>query len=200
MEEFNKWRPHPWHGLSEGEHAPDIVNAYIEMTPFGSIKYEVDKETGYLKVDRPQKTTAQLPTLYGFIPRTYCAKRVQALSPKSTQGDMDPLDICVISERPVTCADILLDARIVGGIQMIDDGEADDKIVAILANDSIYGHIRDISELPQPMIERLRHYFMTYKLVIGKEQNISVDTVYGKDHAVKVLEAALADYQEAYGE
>jgi inorganic pyrophosphatase len=105
-----EWRPHPWHGLETGDDPPRVVNAYIEITPFDLVKYEVDKLTGYLRVDRPQRTSSQPPALYGFIPRTYCGERVAALAPKSTRGDGDPLDICVISERPISKSEILLRA------------------------------------------------------------------------------------------
>src|SRR5690606_37394837 len=98
---FSPWRPHPWHGLSIGLEPPLRVNAYIEITPFDLIKYEVDKSTGYLRVDRPQRTSSQPPALYGFIPRTYCGELTAALCPGALRGDGDPLDICVISERPI---------------------------------------------------------------------------------------------------
>src|SRR5690242_13314425 len=99
---YYRWRPHPWHGLEVGPEPPGLVHAYIEMTPFDTVKYEVDKTTGYLAIDRPQMTSSTPPSLYGFIPRTYCAERVGRLAPKATAGDGDPLDICVISEREVT--------------------------------------------------------------------------------------------------
>ena len=113
---FFRWRPHPWHGLEVGPEPPRIVHAYIEITPFDLVKYEIDKVTGYLRVDRPQRTSSQPPTLYGFIPRTYCGRRVHALSPEAERGDGDPLDICVISEGPSTRAEVILNARVVGGL------------------------------------------------------------------------------------
>src|SRR3954471_20422020 len=123
---FFRWRPHPWHGLESGDRSPEVVLAYIEITPFDTVKYEIDKATGYLRVDRPQRGAATPPTLYGFIPRTYCGKRVAALSaPGVERADGDPLDICVMSERAITRSDIVLNARVIGGIQMIDNGEAD---------------------------------------------------------------------------
>ena len=97
---FDRFRAHPWHGLSAGDHAPDIVEAYIEITPLDAVKYEIDKRTGYLRVDRPQGSSALPPTLYGFIPRTYCGDRVAALTPKAIKGDGDPLDICVHASTP----------------------------------------------------------------------------------------------------
>ena len=198
-EPFYSWRPHPWHGLSVGPKAPQVVHAYIEITPFDSVKYEVDKETGYLRVDRPQRTSSHPPTLYGFVPRTYCGKRVQALCPGSAVGDKDPLDICVLSERPITRAEVILNCNPVGGLQMIDGGEADDKIIAVLSNDPIWGEVQDISELPDQLIERLRHYFLTYKLRPGEPTTTQIDVIYGADHAHKVIEAAQEDYLEAYG-
>jgi len=142
---FSQWRPHPWHGLEVGPALPDLVNAFIEITPFDLMKYEVDKVSGYLHIDRPQRSSAQHPTLYGFIPRTYCAERVRKLAPGSKKGDGDPLDICVISERPIARSELIVPARVVGGLQLIDRGEADDKIVAVLEGDFVWGETRDIT-------------------------------------------------------
>lgn len=196
---FYRWRPHPWHGLESGPAIPDIVTAYIEITPFDLVKYEIDKTTGYLRVDRPQRSSSLPPTLYGFIPQTYCGERVRALSPAATQGDGDPMDICVICERPINRSEVILNARVIGGIQMIDHGEADDKIIAVLKNDNIYGNVTDIADIPEAYVERLRHYFLTYKLVPGDKTNVSIAEVYGVEHARKVVAAAIADYEEAFG-
>ncbi len=196
---FYRWRPHPWHGLEIGPNPPRIVTAYIEITPFDLVKYEVEKTTGYLKVDRPQRSSSQPPTLYGFIPRTYCGKRVGDLSPSASRGDGDPLDICVISERPISKSEILLSARVVGGLLMIDNGEADDKIIAVLANDIFWEKANDVSDLPPVLVERLRHYFSTYKLVPGKENQTYIESVYGFGKAQEVVNAAIADYDEAFG-
>ena len=196
---FYRFRPHPWHGLEPGLAAPRVVTAYIEITPFDTMKYEIDKSTGYLKVDRPQRGSAQPPTLYGFIPRTYCAQRVAALSESGVDtADGDPLDICVISERPITRSEILLDSRVVGGIRMIDRGEADDKIVAVLDNYPYNTETLDIAQVPRAIVDRLLHYFSTYKLMPGTENQISVSGIYGREHAQAVVKAALADYQESY--
>jgi inorganic pyrophosphatase len=197
---FYRWRPHPWHGLDAGLKAPQVVNAYIEITPFDTIKYEIDKATGYLRVDRPQRGSSQPPTLYGFIPRTYCGRRVAELSPSTTRADEDPLDICVISERPITRSDIVLSGRVVGGIQMVDDGEADDKIVAVLDNDLFWGAAEGTKDLPKALVERISHYFSTYKLRPGGESRVTVNSIYDRDHALKVVDAAMEDYLELYGE
>ncbi len=196
---FYRWRPHPWHGLDVGADAPEIVTTYIEITPFDTVKYEIDKQTGYTHVDRPQRSSAQPPTLYGFVPRTYCGKRVKALSPEAERGDGDPLDICVVSERPIDRADITLRARVVGGLQMIDDGEADDKIVAVLVGDLFWGHVRELHDLPEKLVERLTHYFATYKLVPGRASDVTIAQTYGREHALNVVRASAADYAEAYG-
>ncbi|MEM8858594.1 MAG: inorganic pyrophosphatase [Chloroflexota bacterium] len=195
---FYRSRPHPWHGLNIGDDCPHLVQAYIEITPFDLIKYEIDKRTGYMRVDRPQRTSSQPPTLYGFIPRTYCGTRVRNLAPNAARGDEDPLDICVISDRPITRSEVILSARVVGGLQMIDGGEADDKIVAILEQDNVWAHIEDITELPPIMVERLCHYFLTYKQLPGEESKTSIDEVYGAEHAYEVIKAAMADYEEEY--
>ena len=197
---FYSWRPHPWHGLEAGASPPRIVNAYIELTPFDLIKYEVDKTTGYLKVDRPQRSSSQPPTLYGFIPRTYCGRRVGVLSPTAKRGDGDPLDICVVSERPISRSEMFLSAKIVGGLQVIDQEEADDKIIAVLENDNVWGQAQDLTDLPTILIERLQHYFSTYKLVPHEEAKISIERTYGYEHAQTVVRASLEDYVEQYGQ
>lgn len=197
--EFHSWRPHPWHGLSPGKAPPLEVRAYIEITPFDLVKYEVDKETGYTIVDRPQRTSAQPPALYGFIPRTYCAERVCALTPEAEVADGDPLDICVISERRIERGDILIDARVIGGIQMLDGGEADDKIIAILSNDYIWSEVADVRDLPDVLIQRLRHYFGTYKMTDEMDSSIRITGTYGPGHAARVIEAAMADYESHFG-
>ncbi len=196
---FYRWRPHPWHGLEVGPNPPDIVHAFIEITPFDLTKYEVDKATGYLRVDRPQRSSSLPPSLYGFIPRTYCATRVGTLSGEGRHGDGDPLDICVLSERPISRSEVIMNARVVGGILMVDRGEADDKIIAILQNDAFWGNVHDIAELPPILIERLRHYFATYKLIPGDSSQVSIESAYGADHAHAVVKAAMEDYVEVYG-
>lgn len=196
---FYRWRPHPWHGLSVGPDPPGLVHAFIEITPFDTMKYEVDKATGYLRVDRPQRSSSQPPSLYGFIPRTYCSSRVKALSPHAAKGDGDPLDICVISERPISRSEVIIDARVVGGIHMLDKGEADDKIIGVLGNDSFWSQVNDLADLPPVLVDRLRHYFATYKLVPGDSSPVSVDNVYGRDHAYRVIRAAMEDYEEEFG-
>jgi inorganic pyrophosphatase len=193
------FRPHPWHGLEVGPRPPGLLHVFIEITPFDLVKYEVDKQSGYLRVDRPQRGSALPPALYGFVPRTYCGARTQKLSPGSVRGDGDPLDICVLSERPITRGEVLVRARVVGGLQMVDAREADDKIVAVLDKDWVYGEARDIGDLPRVLVERLEHYFLTYKLVPGQRPTARIDRVYGRAHAEKVVRAAMADYQEAFG-
>ena len=192
---FYRWRPHPWHGLDPGPEAPQVVNAYVEITPFDVIKYEMDKVTGYLCVDRPQRGSSSPPTLYGFIPRTFCGSRVAALCPTTERADGDPLDICIVSERPIARSDVVVKARIVGGLQMIDQGEADDKIVSVLHNDLFWGEAKDIHDLPDALIERLQHYFSTYKLRTGQDPRGVVERVYNREHALAVVRAALADYE-----
>ncbi len=198
-EQFHSWRPHPWHGLVPGLNPPLEVRAYIEITPFDLVKYEVDKESGYTIVDRPQRTSAAPPVLYGFIPQTYCHTRVQRLTPGAKRADGDPLDICVISERQIERGDILLNTRVIGGIQMIDGGEADDKIIAVLRNDNIWGDAKDIADLPHAMIQRMQHYFSTYKMGPNMTSGVEITALYGREHATKVVTAAIRDYQEVFG-
>jgi inorganic pyrophosphatase len=198
---FYRWRPHPWHGLEVGEDPPNIVNAFIEITPFDMIKYEVDKKTGYLRVDRPQRSSSMPPSLYGFIPRTYCGNEVGKLSGETDKGDGDPLDLCVLSERPIDRTEVILSTRVIGGIHMIDRGEADDKIITVLENDKYYENVQDVSDLPDVLIERIRHYFGTYKLIPGKDnKDVYVERAYNVDHAKKVVLASMKDYEAMFGE
>ena len=194
----NHFRPHPWHGLEVGPKPPEVLNAYIEITPFDFMKYEVDKVSGYLRVDRPQRSSAQHPTLYGFVPRTYCGERVCALAPSSKRGDGDPLDICVLSERAIARNEIIVRGRVIGGLQMIDGGEADDKIISVLENDYVWGGARNVGDVPAVLVERLQHYFLTYKLIPGQRAQARIASVYGRAHAVKVVRAAMADYDDNF--
>lgn len=198
--EFHTWRPHPWHGVEAGRRTPQFVTAYIEITPFDAIKYEIDKKTGYLKVDRPQLTSSLPPSLYGFIPQTYCDKRVASLAGKRAKnGDGDPLDILVLSERAINRSEVLVPCRVIGGLRMIDRGEADDKIIAVLENDPTLANIHELGDLPPTVLQRLTHYFATYKLVPGQKNPAEIDSSYGTPHAYKVIQAALADYQANFG-
>ena len=196
---FYRWRPHPWHGLSAGSDPPRLVQAFIEITPFDLMKYEIDKETGYLRVDRPQRTSSQPPTLYGFIPRTFCGERVGALTESAARGDGDPLDICVLSERPISRPEVILNTRVIGGLQMIDDDEADDKIIAVLENDPFWEQVEDVIGLPEILVQRLRHYFSTYKLLPGPGDPVEIERTYDRAHAERVIQAAIEDYNEAFG-
>jgi inorganic pyrophosphatase len=196
---FERWRPHPWHGLTPGNDPPRHLQAYIEITPFDSIKYEIDKITGYLRVDRPQRSSSLPPALYGFIPRTYSGERVAALSEGTTKGDGDPLDICVLSERAITRSEVLLNVRVVGGLLLVDRGEADDKIIAVLENDAVWSDATDIDDIPKSLVERLRHYFGTYKMIPGETSPVEVHAVYDVAQAERVINAAMDDYRAMFG-
>lgn len=196
---FHRRRPHPWHGLDVGPEPPHHVNAYIETGPFDLVKYEVDKETGYLRVDRPHQTSSHIPTLYGFIPRTYCDEEVGKLMSAPKGGDKDPLDICVVSERPITRAEVLLTAKVVGGLPMLDGGEADDKIIAVLKDDPFWADAGDLSDLPTAIVERLRHYFLTYKSLPNNSAQVSIGEAYGRKHAEAVIQASINDYESKFG-
>jgi inorganic pyrophosphatase len=192
------FRPHPWHGLETGPEPPEVLNAFIEITPFDMMKYEIDKGSGYLRVDRPLRSSAQHPALYGFVPRTYCGERVARLAPAAKRGDGDPLDICVLSERQIARNEIIIRCRVIGGLQMIDRGEADDKLISVLEGDYMWGEARDISDVPSVLIERLQHYFLTYKLVPGQRAQAKITSIYGRGHAHKVVGAAMADYEAKF--
>lgn len=195
---YSEFRPHPWHGLSPGPNPPSELNVYVEITPFDLVKFEIDKTSGYLRVDRAQRTSSLPPALYGFIPQTYAGTGVAALMPGAAGGDLDPLDICVLSERPIARAEVIVTARVVGGIPMIDGGAADDKIVAILRDDPVFGDIREIENVPAALIGRLRHYFSTYKLRPETSGSVAVGDPYGRAHAEHVVAAALQDYRDEF--
>lgn len=125
--------------------------------------------------------------------------RVAALSEGVDRSDHDPLDICVLSERPINRSEILTSARVVGGLQMIDGGEADDKIVGVLVADPAWSDVEDISELPPVLVSRIEHYFASYKSMPVEPNTVEMPGTYGREHAEQVVEAAMADYIEAYG-
>lgn len=200
------FKPHPWHGISLwAEKEKDIMNVFVEMVPDDTVKYELDKETGYLKVDRPQKFSNIIPALYGFIPRTYCDSKTAAFSQKATgreelEGDRDPLDVCVLTEKNIKHGDLMLEAIPVGGFRMIDGGEVDDKIIAVLKNDAVYGSIKDVSECPEGIINRLKHYFLTYKQIpsCNDKPIAEITHLYGAEEAKKVIELSSEDYLKKF--
>ncbi len=200
-----RYKSHPWHGVQIGDDAPQQVTAFIEVVPTDTVKYEVDKRTGYLKVDRPQKFSNIIPTLYGFIPQTYCMEKVAEFCMEKTgrdniTGDGDPLDICVLTERDITHGDILVPAIPIGGFRMIDGGEADDKIIAVLKGDEVYQNWNDISDVPPAIVARLKHYFLTYKEMPGSEiKRCEITHTYGKDEAIEVIRRSMKDYRLKFG-
>ena len=195
----NRYRYHPWHGVDIGSDAPGIVTAYIEITPSDTVKYEIDKASGILKVDRPQLYSNVVPALYGFIPQTYCKEEVALHCMLKTkrvgmEGDGDPLDILVLTEHRIEHGDILVQAKPIGGLLMIDQNQADDKIIAVLQQDSMYAHYNDLSELPEGILTRLKHYFLTYKRAPEGSQPVEIPHVYGREDAYAVIEASRKDY------
>lgn len=200
-----RYKSHPWHGIEIGEQAPELVNSFIEVIPSDTVKYEVDKTTGYLKIDRPQKFSNIVPALYGFIPQTYCKDQVANFCMEKTGrtdivGDDDPLDICVLTEREVTHGNIIVHAIPIGGFRMIDDGEADDKIIAVLKSDQVYGKWNDISDVPDMIIRRLQHYFLTYKQLPGDKPKCEITDIYGREEALEVIRRSQEDYNASYGD
>ncbi len=201
------FKAHPWHGINIGDKAPKLINAYIEMVPTDTVKYEANKQNGHLRVDRPQKYSSQCPSLYGFIPQTYCGKKNGEFCSLRVQregiaGDGDPLDICVITERPIMHGDVLVRAVPIGGLRMIDSSQADDKIVAVLHEDPAYGNWKDISDCPPQILERLRHYFLTYKDLPGSggTRKAEITHVYDAQEAYHVIALSQQDYLDSYGD
>ena len=155
---FSQWRPHPWHGLPIGRDPPKYVNAYVEITPFDLIKYEVDKTSGYLRVDRPQRGSSQAPALYGFIPRTYC-------------DDGDPLDVLVLVDNP-SFPGCLQEVRPIGLLEMLDQGVLDEKVLAVGKNNPRYRDIWNYSDIYPHLLKEITHFFSIYKDLEGKRVEI----------------------------
>lgn len=194
-------KAHPWHGVPIGDGVPDEVTVFIEIVPRDTVKYEVDKETGYLKIDRPQQYSNVVPANYGFIPQTYCSERIASLARAKTDieirdGDGDPLDILVLSEHHIPRGDILLKARPIGGFCLVDDNEADDKIIAVLKGDKVFEQYREISELSKGILERFEHYFLTYKSLPDALNVCEIAYSYGREESYNVIHNAIEDYAE----
>jgi inorganic pyrophosphatase len=170
---------HPWHGVTPGPQAPRIVNAVIEIPKGSRAKYEIDKASGLLKLDRVIHSSFIYPVNYGFIPQTY-------------GDDKDPLDILVLSSVDVQPL-CLMEARVIGVMQMIDNGEGDDKIIAVATNDPAVNFINNIEEMPAHFFLELRHFFEEYKKLENKV--VKVEEFQDKATALKIIEAALDFYQ-----
>jgi len=197
-------KSHPWHGVPIGKDAPARVTVYVEMVPTDTVKYELDKESGLLTVDRPQKYSNVPPSLYGLVPQTLCGEGAAALCEEKTGrsglvGDMDPLDVCVITEKQITHGNIVVQAIPIGGLRMLDGNEVDDKIVAVLQGDAVYGGLADVQELPHLLMDRLRHYFLTYKQ--GPDQArpaCEITHVYSRGEAHDVVRRSREDYERRF--
>ena len=200
------FQAHPWHGVSPGARSPELLNAYIEIVPTDAVKYELDKASGHLRVDRPQRFSSMCPTLYGFIPQTYCGREVAELVEQRTgrsgiEGDKDPMDICVLSEKSFAHGSFFLHARPIGGLRMIDGNQADDKIIAVLEDDLAFGRILEIDDVPPGLIDRLKHYFLSYKQLPGDEpKKVEITHVYDRAEALDVIGRSLRDYQTEFRE
>ena len=198
-----RYKSHPWHGVDIGPEAPELLTAFIEMVPTDTVKYEVDKVTGYLRIDRPQKYSNVVPALYGFIPQTYSGTKVAEYAMSKTdkvdiKGDGDPIDICILTEKDITHGDILACCRPIGGFRMIDGNEADDKIIAVLNNDAFYGDYNDINDIPELAVDRLKHYFLTYKDLPGSKANTEITHIYGVEEAYEVIRCSMEDYRAKF--
>ena len=195
-------KAHPWHGIDLGPDCPDEVRAFIEIVPTDTVKYEVDKESGYLSLDRPQKFSNIVPSLYGFLPRTICGPKMAELSNNllaryDIEGDHDPLDVCVLTEKDVTHGDILVKCHPIGGLRLLDNNQADDKIIAVLKDDSVYSNYTDIEQLPKDIVRRLIHYFTTYKDIPGETMKRMVFVgMYGASEAKDVILRSMEDYKD----
>jgi inorganic pyrophosphatase len=173
---------HPWHGANYGKQAPHIVNAIIEIPQGSRAKYEVDKETGLLKLDRVIYSSFHYPINYGFIPQTL-------------GQDGDPLDILVLCSQSIQSL-CLVEAKVVGNMQMIDQGQMDDKIIAVALKDPSVNHIKSVDELPPHFIAELRNYFEQYKVLENKK--VIIDNFQDKDTAIKIIEDAIAFYKNTF--
>jgi inorganic pyrophosphatase len=173
---------HPWHQVNPGEDLPSVVNAIIEIPKGSKAKYEIDKASGLIKLDRVLFSSVMYPAHYGFIPQTYC-------------DDKDPLDIlvlCSVDVYPLT----LIEAKVIGVMHMVDQGEQDDKIIAVAKNDMSVNYIDDLSELPPHTMTEIVRFFQDYKALENKKVNI--EHLLGKRYALKVIEESVALYQSTF--
>ena len=173
---------HPWHGASYGDHSPERVNALIEIPQGSRCKYEIDKKTGLLKLDRIIYSSFHYPVNYGFIPKTL-------------GEDGDPLDILVMCSESIQAL-CLVEATVIGNMQMIDSGEKDDKIIAVATKDPTVNHIRSIDELPQHFFAVLKNYFEQYKVLENKK--VAIDDFQDKQTAYQVINDAILLYKEKF--
>jgi len=198
------FQAHPWHGVPPGDPA-GVLNAYIEIVPSDVVKYELDKQSGHLRIDRPQRYSSLVPSLYGFIPQTYCGDLVAARCAERTgqagmRGDGDPMDICVLTEKRNAHGGFLLHARAVGGLRMVDGDEADDKVIAVLEQDLVFGDMKDLADVPKGLVDRLRHYFLSYKQLPGPgTRKVQIAEVYGREEAAEVIRRSIDDYRAKFG-
>lgn len=210
------FQAHPWHGVRPRIEGTTSLRAYVEIVPSDTVKYELDKASGHLRIDRPQRFSSTCPTLYGFFPQTYCGETVAARcverggggGEETMVGDGDPLDLCILTEKTFSQGDFLAHVRPIGGLRMVDKNEVDDKIVAVLEDDVAYGHLEDLGEAPQGLIDRLRHYFLSYKQrpeelaqdAPLEQKRVRIAEVYGRDEALEVIRRSEVDYAAKFGE
>ncbi|GGB27412.1 MULTISPECIES: inorganic diphosphatase [Mucilaginibacter] len=173
---------HPWHQVSPGDNIPEIVNAIIEIPKGSKAKYEIDKESGLLKLDRVLFSSVMYPANYGFIPQTYC-------------DDKDPLDILVLCSIDVFPMSII-EAKVVGVMHMVDNGEQDDKIIAVAKNDMSVNYINDLNELPPHAMTEIVRFFKDYKKLEGK--NVTIEHLLGVRYAHKVINESLELYKSTF--
>ena len=174
---------HPWHEVSIGKRVPEVVNGIIEIPKNHRAKYELDKESGMLKLDRVLYSSINYPANYGFIPKTYC-------------DDGDPLDILVMSQIEIVPM-CIVEAKVIGVMSMIDGDEQDDKIIAVAENDMSVNHYNDISELPEHHIRELRSFFEDYKK-LEHSPDVIVEHFKGKEEAKEVIQRSIEDYIKKY--
>ncbi len=172
----------PWHDVELGDETPELVPAIIEVPKGSKTKYELDKATGMIRVDRILYSSVQYPANYGFIPRTYCE-------------DHDPLDVLVLGQEPVAPLSIMR-AKPIGLMKMLDHGEADDKIIAVHADDPEYAHYESIDELPPHRMTEVKRFFEDYKVL--EEKNVVVKDFFGKKEALQTILTSMNQYEKEF--
>ena len=198
-----RYKSHPWHGVFIGKDAPENVTAFIEVVPTDTVKYEIDKENGTFALTVLKNIRTWFLPYMDLFPRLTVASRLEDSvwkkqeKPESGETATQLIFACLPKKLLHTAIFWLMPAQL-AGFRMIDGNEADDKIIAVLTNDVVYSEYKDLSDLPDIVVERLKHYFLTYKDMPGKASHTEITHIYGVSEALEVIKCSISDYHQRF--